>query len=81
MRLPKPNHRPTASQALPLSLALSLSLALGGCNGAFLGNFFVLGVTVAIFFGTLSLGRKSEASRADASAADGSRSAGPLNDA
>lgn len=72
MRLPKPNLLLTATLALPLALA--------GCNGAFLGNFFVLGVTVAIFFGTLSLGRSSEGSRADRSAADGSRSTRPLSD-
>jgi hypothetical protein len=43
----------------PASLVLLFSYALGlsGCNGAFWGNVVVLGVTVGIFFGTLSLGR------------------------
>jgi hypothetical protein len=43
---------------LALSLAL-FSLPLGGCNGAFVGNFFVLFVSMGIFFGTLNLGRFS----------------------
>lgn len=73
MRLQKPNLL-----SLSKAATLALPLALGGCNGAFLGNFFVLGVTVAIFFGTLSLGRNAETSRADRSAADGSRSTRPL---
>lgn len=37
----------------------SLALVLGGCNGAFVGNFFVLFVSAGIFFGTLNLGRFS----------------------
>jgi len=41
-----------------LALAL-LALPLGGCNGAFVGNFFVLFVSMGIFFGTLNLGRFS----------------------
>ena len=52
---------------LPLGLTFALPLLLAGCNGAFLG--------------TLSLGRHSDASRADRSAADGSRSTRPVNDA
>jgi len=40
---------------------LFASLALAGCNGAFVGNLVVLGVTVGIFFGTLSLGRHADA--------------------
>lgn len=40
----------------PLALAL-LGLSLAGCNGAFIGNFFVLFVSVGIFMGTLNLGR------------------------
>lgn len=34
---------------------------LGGCQGALVGNLLVLGVTVGIFFGTLGLGRTSQA--------------------
>lgn len=41
-----------------LALCL-LALPLGGCNGAFVGNFFVLFVSAGIFFGTLNLGRFS----------------------
>lgn len=37
------------------------ALSLTGCNGAFWGNLVVLGITVGIFFGTLSLGRSSAA--------------------
>ena len=42
---------------LPLALALGVAPCLGGCNGALIGNIVVLGVTVGIFYGTLSLGR------------------------
>jgi len=48
---------------------------LAGCNGAIIGNLVVLGVTVGIFFGTLSLGRSSETARsADASTSTAGRS-------
>lgn len=43
-----------------------------GCNGAMWGNIVVLGITLGIFFGTLSLGRSAEATRS--SAADASQS-------
>ncbi len=48
---------------------------VAGCNGAFLGNIVVLGITVGIFFATLSLGRTAEAARsaADASTSTASR--------
>jgi len=42
------------------STALVLPILLAGCNGAFWGNLVVLGVTVGIFLGTLSLGRSSK---------------------
>ena len=54
--------------------ALLVGTALGGCGTAVIvpalwGNVFVLGVTVAIFFGTLGLGRSADATRtADRSA-------------
>jgi hypothetical protein len=38
-----------------------LSTTLAGCNGAFVGNLIVLGMTVGIFYGTLTLGRSTEA--------------------
>ena len=40
------------------SLLLTAALGLPGCNGAFWGNLVVLGLTVGIFFATLSLGRE-----------------------
>jgi hypothetical protein len=40
-----------------LKLALLPMPLLAGCNGAFWGNLVVVGITVGIFFGTLSLGR------------------------
>lgn len=49
-------------------ILLTCSLALGGCNGAFVGNIVVLGMTVGIFFGTLALGRSTEARSATRSA-------------
>lgn len=42
---------------------LALALSLTGCNGVIWGNLVVLGITVGIFFGTLSLGRASAATR------------------
>lgn len=41
--------------------ALALALSLTGCQGVIWGNLFVLGITVGIFFGTLSLGRAKAA--------------------
>lgn len=38
-------------------LAALAPIAIAGCSGAFLGHFAVLAVTVAIFVGTLTLGR------------------------
>lgn len=49
------------SHASRLSLLFVAALALPGCNGAFWGNVVVLGLTVGIFFGTLSLGRERRA--------------------
>jgi hypothetical protein len=39
---------------------LAAGALLSGCNGALWGNVVVLGVTIGIFFGTLTLGRSSE---------------------
>lgn len=49
----------TYSTTRALSMTLSTALALGaaGCNGAFVGNIVVLGLTLGVFFGTLGLGR------------------------
>lgn len=49
------------------AIAISTTLLLSGCNGAFWGNFIVLGITVGIFLGTLSLGRARDAAAASAS--------------
>lgn len=46
-------HRPI------LSLVFLLPLA-SACNGAMWGNLAVLGVSVGIFMGTLSLGRQTD---------------------
>ncbi len=50
-------------------LLLASSLSLAGCSGAHWGNLIVLGISAGIFFGTLSLGRTTDAtrSRADSS--------------
>lgn len=49
------------------SMALVVgSMVLSGCNGALVGNVIVLGVTFGIFFGTLRLGRNTEATRSEA---------------
>jgi len=42
------------------STLLLTTVALAGCNGAFVGNLIVLGMTVGIFYGTLTLGRSTE---------------------
>jgi hypothetical protein len=39
-------------------------IAVAGCSGAFLGQCAVLGVTLCIFFGTLTLGRHRASSGA-----------------
>lgn len=43
------------------ALLASLPVALGGCQGVVWGNMAVLGITVCLFFGTLSLGRRPPA--------------------
>jgi hypothetical protein len=55
-----------------LSIAFLAPLLLAGCNGALIGNLLVVGLSVGIFFGTLSLGRTS--SGATRSGADSSQS-------
>ena len=44
-------------------IALAASLVMAGCGAAFWGNLVVLAITIGIFFGTLSLGRSTEATR------------------
>lgn len=56
---------------LPTALLTAAPFLLTGCNGALWGQLVVLMITVGIFFGTLSLGRTSEAAR---SRADGASS-------
>ncbi len=48
-------------------IAVPASLLLTGCSAALWGNLVVLGITVGIFLGTLSLGRRTEATRSDGS--------------
>jgi hypothetical protein len=45
--------------------AIGAGMLLSGCNGAFWGNLLVLGITIGIFVGTLSLGRSPDARPAD----------------
>jgi hypothetical protein len=45
----------------PWYLAAIAPIAVAGCSGAFLGHCAVLAVTVCIFVGTLSLGRRAAA--------------------
>ncbi len=52
---------------------LFTTLALAGCNGAFVGNLIVLGMTVGIFYGTLTLGRSADARSAATRSASGSK--------
>lgn len=47
----------TTKNIAKLAVLCLLALPLGGCNGAFIGNFFVLFVSMGIFFGTLNLNR------------------------
>ncbi len=43
--------------------AAALFATATGCHGAIVGNIVVLGITVGIFMGTLSLGRSTEGTR------------------
>jgi hypothetical protein len=45
----------------PFYLAAIAPLAVASCSGEFLGHVTVLALTLGIFFGTLSLGRRSAA--------------------
>ncbi len=45
----------------PWYLAAIAPIAVAGCSGAFLGHCAVLAVTLCIFVGTLSLGRRAAA--------------------
>ena len=42
----------------PWYLAALAPIAIAGCSGALMGHVAVLAVTIAIFVGTLSLGRQ-----------------------
>lgn len=44
----------------PWVLVAIAPIAVAGCSGAFLGHCAVLAVTLCIFVGTLSLGRRAE---------------------
>ena len=47
----------------PWYLVAIAPIAVAGCSGAFLGQCAVLGVTICIFVGTLTLGRAPAAAR------------------
>jgi hypothetical protein len=53
----------------PWYLVAFAPIAIAGCSGAFFGQCAVLGVTLCIFFGTLTLGRHRSASAVADSAA------------
>ncbi|MEM7449057.1 MAG: hypothetical protein AAF355_12525 [Myxococcota bacterium] len=58
-----------AALARPSSTGLLMACPLfAGCSGAAWGNLIVLGVTIGIFFGTLSLGRSAEQATSERSA-------------
>jgi len=62
----QPTTRSTAVSLRALGRLAPLvvtAVALGGCNGAFIGNFVVLGLTLGVFFGTLGLGRARSSSQ------------------
>ena len=48
----------------PWYLAALAPIAIAGCSGALMGHVAVLAVTIAIFVGTLSLGRNTPAAKA-----------------
>jgi len=54
----------------PWCIAALAPIAIAGCSGTFLGHFAVLALTLGIFFGTLSLGRHSNAPEAPPRASD-----------
>jgi len=53
----------TQRPKLTTIVAIAAPFLLGGCSGALWGNVVVLAVSAGIFVGTLSLGRRSEATR------------------
>jgi hypothetical protein len=55
---------------------VGMGLVFAGLDGARLGNLIVLGLAVAIFIGTLSLGRKSDATRSSERSASSTTSRG-----
>ena len=63
----------TTTSTLLFAVLLSSTLALAGCNGAFVGNLIVLGMTVGIFYGTLTLGRSTETRGTATRSANGSK--------
>ena len=54
----------------PWYLAALAPIAIAGCSGALMGHVAVLAVTIAIFIGTLSLGRSTGPTGASPAKAD-----------
>jgi hypothetical protein len=52
---------------------LAAGSVLPGCSGAYWGNLIVLGISAGIFFGTLSLGRTTDAARSRADSSSNSK--------
>lgn len=70
----QPTHDSPVARLAPPALALAVALGLAGCNGVFLGNFVVLGLTFVVFFGTLGLGRARTPARPAQGSAERSQS-------
>lgn len=59
-----------------LSAAMVLPVFMAGCSGALWGNLGVLLLTVGIFWGTLSLGRRADTTLSAQASASNSRRMG-----
>lgn len=58
----------STTRALSLATVVALGLCASGCQAAFIGNFFVIALTLGVFFGTLGLGRATSRPSAGGSA-------------
>lgn len=70
----QPTQDASVARFAVTAATLALGLGLSGCNGVFLGNFVVLGLTFVVFFGTLGLGRARTPSRPAQGSAERSQS-------
>lgn len=70
----QPTQESLVARSAAPALALAMAVGLSGCNGVFLGNFVVLGLTFVVFFGTLGLGRTRAPARPTQGSAERSQS-------